>query len=386
MDGAGDDIRVSLQIVDADGRHLVGGVSVPGRRDDLRSLADALVEGVSHRLDLEFQRTYGYVDYGSSDSAMSGSDELAAVKGAMRTLDGALQLRTTARLVDAFPDEHDAWVLRIQAWARNIEDDPSVVMLDGLDASAAKLRVLDPQSPYVTLARAIGHRARGARETAIVELGRILARDDLAPRLRAWVLRLRSQGLAVLGRSAEALEDGAAAIRLDPTNVWGYASLSVAMLEADRFDDALRLARKAAALRPESAVTHRCVAAALAAQGRWEEAVPVLEVAREGQGNAQDEHALLALAYRHVGDANHADEARREADSRTDTPGGTVYLAREAALDDRPDDALRFLRRGMDVGLAGTGFASAREFRDLMADPEFEAIVSAARVRVGEHD
>lgn len=368
-------IDARVQFVDVGSGDLIGGVTAAGTDAQLASISLTILQGVVDRLDVKFREVYDFVKYGESSSPIANSPELAEVEGAFRALDAERQLDTTRRLTERFPDEPDAWATRVNAYTRVLEDDPSPASQRGMKQAVETLIDLDARSPYVHVGRASLARSRGEPERAIDLYGELLARDDLSARLRGWVVRLRSQRFAELGRDDRAVEDGREAIRLDPANVWGYASMSFVLAKLGRTEEALTMARRAVALRPESAVTHRCEAHALARKGRWSQAVVAARRATAGAGASQDDHGLLALALRRANDAEGAAAIAQNAATMPDTPGGTVLLARHAALAGDPDRALGLLDRAIAVGLTDRDELDAAEFEPLRQHPRYEATV-----------
>jgi serine/threonine-protein kinase len=364
-----------VQLIDVASGDLLGGVTASGTDSQLAAISSTLLQGIVEELGVTFNEVYDFVKYGQSRSPISDSQELAEVEAALRSLDNRRQLETTERLTARFPEEPGAWVTRVNVYTRVIEDDPSPESQQGMERAIERLLALDARSPNVAIGRASLAYARGDTARALDLYSQLISRDDLSTRLRGWIVRLRSQRYAELGRDDLAVEDGREAIRLDPANVWGYASMSFVLSKLGQSEESLTMALRAVALRPESAVTNRCEASALAQLGRWPEAAIAARRATHGAGAAQDDHGLLALALRRSGDASGAADAAATAENRPDTPGGTVFLARDAALAGNADHAIDLLRRAIDAGLTDRRALEADEFEPLGGDRRFRPLL-----------
>jgi tetratricopeptide (TPR) repeat protein len=243
------------------------------------------------------------------------------------------------------------------------------------------LERLDPGNPFPAVLRA--HIAKNDQhpEKAIAGYARVLARDDLTPAARAWILRGSSAAHRNRGNDASsmtALED---ALRLDPVNGATYAHLASTLRQMGRTEEAILRARQAVELAPNYGFSLRELSSALAEQGRWQEALPYQERACS-KGPSRYYCGILAAAYVRLGREEDARRAAKRAVEGPEDAYGAVGLAAYHWVRGDRAAALEQLRPLADSGLADQFILTGEPtFLSLQGDPEFEAIVAAIEER-----
>ena len=125
------------------------------------------------------------------------------------------------------------------------------------------------------------------------------------------------------GRFAEALDATGRALRLDPLSLSARATLTVALLYARRFEEAVHAARETLELEPRFAVAHFFHAQALAALGDVASAAGAAEQARQLSGGSGETTAFAAFAHGLNADRERAAALADELHGR----GGLRYVA-----------------------------------------------------------
>jgi tetratricopeptide (TPR) repeat protein len=345
--------------------------------DDLRTLAAALTREIASEMKATFPRIYQYLQDVTGSPAMAASPIKLEVLEAFRRDDFASQLAATQRLVETFPTELDAWVLRLSAVVAAYDAESTAENMRRMEANLDVVDRIDPENPYSPTLRGtflnIDHRYR----ESVALLNEVLLREDLAPPMRAWALRQRAQSLANQGELDTAIADLRESLRLDPTTVFSYGTLTVRLLVAGRADEALTAARQGLALAPESWFTQNNVGHALGGLGRWDEALDHYEEACR-LARTQRTCAARAHALQRTGRVTDAARVAREAAGMAEGNGGALGLARyHMAAGDR-SGALRYFKRALQLGWPIGMLDMAPELAALRGDPELEAIISRA--------
>jgi superkiller protein 3 len=169
------------------------------------------------------------------------------------------------------------------------------------------------------------------------------------------------------------------ALRLDPANSWNYGYLSDLLCRLDRCDEAVTRRQEAIALDPFMWAHYSGLATTLESLGRREEAVAAWSKACD-LGHSQAECAMYARLLHLLGRSGEARAAAQVAAKVSDTPGGTLALARYWAVAGRPDEALRYLQRLVELGLDSEETISQEpDLAGLRGDPRFAGIIERAR-------
>ncbi len=288
------------------------------------------------------------------------------------------------RELQALPDEAVARVLPDEAAARVLN---AYTLILGLPASPAPdggpamLRSVGRESSSLEVLRAYGESRKGRAREAIEVYARALARVDLPPAERAFILGLRGETQSLIGNDAAAVADIEKAVRLDPTNDLNYAIFSGILCAAGRNEEAVQRAREAVALNPSSDLNHRLLSLSLARLGRWREAVAPAAEACELDG-LQSSCAWHAVVLHGAGQSREARAAASEAAEMRESALGVYGLACYWALAGDRALALRYSRRVLELDGGEEWRLSDEPFLDSLAsDPEFQKIQAEARRR-----
>jgi tetratricopeptide (TPR) repeat protein/predicted Ser/Thr protein kinase len=378
----GTSVQASLSLVDANQNRILWGTQEKGLDDDLPRLASSLARQAATALGEEPPRLYEYFKNLSGSSGMAASADFTFALGAIRVYDTAGALEATRKLVEAFPSEADARVLRTYALALDaFEFGPSSPKRRILEEGIASIALADRNSPWDDVFRAILLSRDGHYHEAIRIFSEVLARDDLTPAARAYVLNGRSNAESELPDPGAAGADLREALRLDPVNDITLASLAHALMRQKRMDEALQRARQAVALNPSRPLNNQTLGNVLYQLERWEEAVAPLELA------CQQERSQTSCAYHAVTlfMARRGAEARVAAQRAASLPEsdlGTYNLACYYALTGQRAEALRLLRRSLELGPGDPDeIAGDAALSSLRGDPGFEALMSEASRR-----
>ncbi len=271
----GDSLRVSVSLIDTRANQVLWGTQRTAGAGDLSLLASALAAPLAAHLGVRTTRRYDYFMYETGPPQMAGSLELAEAIGAVRRYELPRSLESTSRLVERFPREPDAHVLRVAALlidlvARGPDAARIVAIRDALDA----LYRLDPENPWHEAAQAM-LMPPGPRPVEL--LGRVAARGDLTPAARGALLAMRADRLVAAGDTAAGIADGEQAVRLDPASDLSLSTLARALTRAGRHRDAARRVRQAVALNPTVVNYWLQLGNCMLKQGQWQEYVADLD-------------------------------------------------------------------------------------------------------------
>lgn len=369
------ELTASLSLVDATENRIVWGATERSRGTDYTSLAVTLVQRLGKHLGSDFPQMYDYITNLTGGPSMAVAPITAAVIAALRdgNIDSAVS--KSEALVAQYPEEADALALRAHAlllrWDAQQSNDNRRRLEEALDA----LRRIDSKSPYVSFYRAYVAYVTGNIQDAAVTYSRVLERDDLSPRARAWVLKYRASVDQALNNGAAALADIEEALRVDPANAWTLAILSETLMAAGRYEDALVRARQAINLAPTFWRNHLTLGRALANLGRWEDARAAQNTACE-MSHAQMPCALYAIGLLKAGERDAAARAADEARTLAPSSLGLYNLACFYALDGDTEKSLELLEGAAELGHQEDNVRSDEDLESLRGHPRFEAIAA----------
>jgi tetratricopeptide (TPR) repeat protein/TolB-like protein len=271
----GDSLRVSVSLVDTRANEVLWGTQRTAGAGDLSLLASSLAAPLAAHLGARSARRYDYFMYETGPSTMAGSLELTEAIGAVRRYELSRSLESTHRLVQRFPREPDAHVLRVAALlielvARGPDAERIATITGALDA----LHRLDPGNPWHDAAQAM---LMPPGPSPVERLGRVAARSDLTPAARGALLAMRADKLVALGDTAAAIADGEQAVQLDPASDLSLSTLARALTRAGRHADAARRVRQAVALNPTVVNYWLQLGNCMLKQGQWQEYVADLD-------------------------------------------------------------------------------------------------------------
>ncbi|MEO1174871.1 MAG: hypothetical protein AAFX94_22875, partial [Myxococcota bacterium] len=238
------ELTASLSLVDAAENRIVWGATERSRGTEYTNLAVTLVRRLGEHLGSDFPQMYDYITNLTGGPAMASSPVTAAVIAALRNGNIESASSKSEALVAQFPDEPDARALRAHALLLRWDAQQSPENRKRLEEALVTLRRTDGKSPYVAFYRAYIAYVTGNIEDAALNYSRVLDRDDLSPRARAWVLKYRASVDQALNNGQAALADIEEALRVDPANAWTLAILSETLMAIGRYEDALVRGRK----------------------------------------------------------------------------------------------------------------------------------------------
>lgn len=368
-------LSASLSLVDTNENRILWGTNERAGASDYTQLAVTLVRRLGEHLGSDFPQMYDYITNLTGGPAMAASPTTAAVIAALR--DGNIESAVTKTevLVNAFPEEPDAWALRAHSLLLSWDARPSEQNLERLEDALQRLKRIDPRSPYATFYRGYVAQHRGDRRDAVLTYSSVLERDDLSPRARAWVLKYRANVEQQLNNDTAALEDLQEALRADPANPWTLAILSETLRNAGRLEDALVRARQAVDLAPRFWRNHQSMGLALSELERFAEAADAFKKACELSG-AQSPCALAAISLWRTGEKAAGNEAAAYAETLSPRPWGLYNLACYYALAGQPDRSIELLEGAAQLGLVYDQVDSDADLASLKGDPRFEAVVA----------
>ncbi len=271
----GDSLRASVSLIDTQANQVLWGEQRAGSGGDLSMLAASLALGIADRLGAQPARRYDYVLYVSGPPEMANSPEMAEALGAVRRYELPQSLEATQRLVERFPREPEAHLLRAVAlWIDLVAAGPDSARSQAMASELVVLHRLDRRNPWNEVGRAV-LLPRGPQAMRLLD--QVLARNDLTPAARGAVLAMRSDAFAAASDTARALADAEQAVRLDPASDLSLSTLARHLAEAGRYEEAAARVRQALALNPTVVNYWLQLGNCMLKQGRWEDYVTDLE-------------------------------------------------------------------------------------------------------------
>lgn len=424
----GEAVNASLSLVDATKNSVVWASQESSADGDLSKLASSFAREIATELEMPF----GHI-YDAPEINPSGSKEfltsvlLTDTLGAEQSGDLPNLLSTSKRLVEAFPNEADGLILRtnalfLDAWGA----EPSSPKRQAFEDSLVAIDRVDPNHPadevyrahYINTDQFYPNEKPNQHRLALEMLNEVFSRDDLSPAVRAYVLRFRASCFRNLGKLSESLAELEEARRLLPTFAGIYQSLSLTLermgdlekaesyarqglalnprwsssqgflawilMKQERFEEALEYARQAVSLNPKDYQHHWIAAEVLEKMGRFEEAAIHCEKACE-LSPTQGMCAYYAVVLHHAGQKAEARKAIEKAESLSEDTSGLYQMARYRALMGDRAEALRYLRRHLELSEdpdLDPEDTTQPDFTFLHGDPEFDAYVAEVKRRI----
>lgn len=374
-------VHASLSLVDAGENRILWGTRKDGKDADIPELALAMAREVAAELGTPLPRLYDLPQNALAGSGIAASPLASEALGALQRHEGPAALAATVRLVEEFPGEPEAHALRLQAVFAAWDQDRSAARRAELEQALAALERADPQHPAVEVRRAYVQSSEGQVRGAIAGFTRVLARSDLAPGFRANVLGLRGWNESEVDDTAAALADLEEALRLSPVNAEIFTRLAETLRHTGRLPDALIRARQSVAVSPSDPWALVTLGFTLGDLGRAEEAVEPMGKACE-LTRGQLFCAAYASTLLRTGRKAEALAAAKKAEGLAESGDGRYNLACFWAQLGNRGEALRSLRRSLELGVH-IGFAERDpELVSLHGDPEFEAYIAAVQKRL----
>jgi tetratricopeptide (TPR) repeat protein len=262
-------------LIDTRANRVLWGEARSASGGDLSLLVSALAVPLAGQLGVRPARRYEYFMYETGPPQLAGSLEMTEAMGAVRRYELPRSLEATRRLVERFPREPDAHVLRgaallIDIVAQGPDSSRGRAIAGELDA----LHRLDPGNPWYDVARAM---LVPPGPQSIRLLSQVVTRNDLTPAARGAVLAIRADLFAAAGDTSAAIADGEQAVRLDPASDLSLSTLARVLSRAGRYDDAARRVRQALALNPTVVNYWLQLGNCMLKQGQWREYVVDLD-------------------------------------------------------------------------------------------------------------
>jgi tetratricopeptide (TPR) repeat protein/predicted Ser/Thr protein kinase len=409
----GQALRASLSLLDSGGNRVLWGTEEVVNDGTLPGSAASLARQIATALGVTTSTLYDYYLYSIRSPALASSPLMSAALGDIRRTDIAAAVASTSRLVEAFPNEPEALVVRGVALCFDSAGlpptDPKRIEFEEV---LMALRRADPDNPWADCGRGIMLDFDGRHREAHELFTKALARQDLTPAARAVFLTFRSQSLSESSNTVAALADLEEAIRLDPVNDLPFLLYGSALSRAGRHEEAMERCRQAVALNPTAFQNQRQLARDLGHLGRWEEALDHARLAtylnptdaqsqailgevlgrigRWGEASvhyaqafeavrSQSACAAYAVALLHVGEKSKAQERAAEAASMPEDEFGPYAMAQYRALHGETEAAIRLLQRSLERTPPWFDFGLEPEFDSIRDDPGFVAILAEAK-------
>ena len=306
---AGDQVRISVQLIDASTGFQTWADDFVGDLKDVFSLQDQTALKIAQALNLKLtpqeqnavrrrytQNPQAYEAYLRGRALVDFIDQPKALEGARANYEKALQLDPNyapalagLSMVEAF-------------YYRNL--DPSQAHLRQARELADRALAIDPQlaEADVAMANVYGdvfdyvHAAEKSREAATLEPDNAHAWDQLS-----WALGYQQPPDAV-GAEKAARE----AIRLQPSMFQAHYHLGRALMQQKRFPEAIAALEQAKSISPSSGTADFGLAQVYIAQGDYDRAVSTLLSLPKADQSTPIAHFQLSLAYAGRGDKEKA--------------------------------------------------------------------------------
>src|ERR1039458_167287 len=297
---AGDQVRISVQLIDASTGFQTWADDFVGDLKDVFSLQDQTALKIAQALNLKLtpqeknavQRRYtqnpqAYEAYLRGRALVDFIDQPKALEGARTNFEKALQLDPNyapalagLSMVEAF-------------YYRNL--DPSEAHLRQARQLAERALAIDPQlaEADVAMANVYGNMfdyvraAEKSREAASLEPDNAHAWDQLS-----WAL-----GYQQPPDSADAEKAAREAIRLQPSMFQAHYHLGRALLQQKRFPEAIAAFEQAKSISPASGTADFGLAQVYIAQGDYDRAITTLLSLPKADQSTPTHHFQLSLAY-----------------------------------------------------------------------------------------
>ncbi len=312
VQGAGDNLRVTVNLENVAENRLVWSQEFPGVTGDLLTIEDQIYAPLVDALALKpsnaeqarasahpTQNIEAYEFYLKGRNALRGQQDLKNVRSAISFFEQALQKDSGFAL--AYAGVADASLIMYR------ETKDSSWSAKALGA-AQQARTLGEDQPEIHLALGNVYRSSGRTAEAIVELKRAL---ELAPNSDEAYRRLATAYLAS-GRSDEAISAYQKAVELNPYYWVNHNVLGNAYYQLANYGKAADSYRRVIELDPNNPYAYNNLGAVLVASGKFREALEPLQKSLQFSADGQA-YSNLGIAYFYVKDYDKAISAYEKA-------------------------------------------------------------------------
>jgi len=365
---AGDQLRITVQLIRADTGFHLWSATYERRIDDVFRTQDEIAGAVVRALQASLSNK-GAVRPAPTMNAGAHADYLQGLYHYYRStpVDNAKAIESLEQAVELDPRYADAWAALASARVDNYSDyarGDLAAARQGAYEAARRAIEIDPalSEAHVAMAK-IFFNLDWNREAAAAELERAHALDPLNEHER----RVTSTVLLASARFAESEAVARDAIATDPLNPWNYHALAFAEWWGGKPDDAARTLRRSLEL-PNPAFTQTILSVVLLTSGH------VVEAAREAERETDPEERAVSrpLILDALGRHEEATRALKEAEAHF----GSYSAYQIAAV---------YARRG-EVGPTIDWLERAARQREqfvqfLAFDPVFQRVRDAPEIR-----
>jgi len=374
-------IKASLSLVDTSESRILWGAQREASEDQIPVLTSILAREVGTELGADFPRLYDIPEDSQENPELAASPLTTQALGAFRRNDWPLFLEATAKLVAVYPEDPDALALRTDALMKTYENRPTPENRQALDHAIDDLYREDPNHFYCQSKPAYLMGRDGNSRESVDRLSAILRRKDLTPSALSYVLGLRGQARGIAGDSDASLADLEEAVRMSPARAGLFWKLAETLRRMGRYNEALVKIQQAVALNPSNPVIQSTFGLILAEMGRTEAALGPSARACE-LSHSQPLCAGYAITLQRTGHVQQAAEAYRSAAALTEDSDGMYNLACYMALTGNRPEAIRLLRRAVDLGDVDSYIGHDPDLASLHGDPGFDALVAEVAGRL----
>jgi len=376
----GDSLQVTVSLIDVAQNQMSWGTHCSAGSADITAIAASLAQQLVTKLGATPPKLYDFV----LNLRPEADDPLwGEALGGLRREDSSVYLPATERLVEKHPGNVDALALRACAlfYQEGLDGNPKA--LKALEDVMGELERIDPKEPTADCIRLTLLAAQGHPEETMKSATKIIERRDLTPAARAWALRDRAGTLeSPTWRFDSAIKDAQEALRLDPANYFNPFVLAAIYQNQHQLDKALIYAQQAIALSP-CFQAYMVTSDILKEMGREAQSLDYAAMACE-TGKRAGYCARFAIRLLQAGRGREAQSVVDKIAAMPESARGAYDLGCFYALKGDRANAIRSLRRSLELGLALRGIEQDEDLVALHGTPEFTAIVAEAKRHVDQ--
>jgi serine/threonine protein kinase/tetratricopeptide (TPR) repeat protein len=369
---AGDRIRVTAQLIDADSDQHLWAESYDRQMDDVLALYSEVARAIAREVQIAVTPDDEARLAAERPVDPEAYDALLRGRHLVQSGAGEEGLELLRKAIELDPEYAAAWAQIADRYSSLAIGDP--VWLPEARAAAWRALELDPQL-------AEGHAVLGSIafyhdwdwDTARRELERAM---ELNPGLTD-AHQAYGDYLEVLGQWSESIAVGIRSVEVDPISAGLRLNLGLTYNMARRFDEALAICQSALELAPQASWAWHCIADAYNGLGALEDALAAAKRGVQLNPERPFLQVILARQYAAVGRRDEAQEVldRLETASQ-DQYVSPFYLAWIHTHLGNHDEALAYLDQAVESHAAYTPWInSIADFDPLRADPRFQELL-----------